>query len=92
MSNLAAIRSVAHIPNIATALPTPSPSGFIFDRHGKGFPTTIRDSASGKVLGLKGYGALSGEFAVRKGVDLSKPIYEQAAKIQKKRLSPRPPS
>ena len=77
---------------MATALQTPSPSGFIFDRNGNGFPTTIRDSASGKVLDLKGYGALSGEYAVRKGIDLSKPSYERVAKIQKKRLTPHPPS
>ena len=44
------------------------------------------------MLDLKGYGALSGEYAVRKGIDLSKPIAEQVVKIQKTTLIPHPPS
>ena len=40
---------------------------------------TIRDERSGRELPLKGYGALKGRFAVKPGVDLSKPIAAQAA-------------
>jgi hypothetical protein len=32
-----------------------------------------------------GYGSLKGQFVVRKGIDITKPIYEQALKIKKKR-------
>jgi hypothetical protein len=41
---------------------------------------TIRDEGTGKSLPLKGYGALRGKFVVRDGMNLSKPIAEQAAK------------
>jgi hypothetical protein len=34
-------------------------------------------------VGLKGYGSLK-EFTVRRGIDVSKPIYEQASKRAKK--------
>jgi hypothetical protein len=44
--------------------------------------TTIRNAGTGQVLGLKGYGALKGEFAVKKGIDLSKPIAAQAKSIK----------
>jgi hypothetical protein len=53
---------------------------FTVSANGKGSPATIRDSRSGRMLPLKGYGALKGEFEVRKGVNLSKPIAAQAAK------------
>ncbi len=39
---------------------------------------TIRDERSGRELPLKGYGALKGQFAVKPGVDLAKPIAAQA--------------
>jgi hypothetical protein len=48
--------------------------------NGKNSQSTIRDSGSGVVRDLKGYGALSGQYVVRKGVDLSKPIAAQASK------------
>lgn len=41
-----------------------------------GFPA-ITDKESGKTLPLKGYGALKGEYSVKKGIDLSKPIFAQ---------------
>jgi hypothetical protein len=34
--------------------------------------------------GPKGYGSLGGEFLVRKGINISKPIYEQAIRGEKK--------
>ena len=53
---------------------------FTVTSNGKGSPATIRDSKSGRALPLKGYGALKGEFKVRTGLNLSKPIAAQAAK------------
>lgn len=53
---------------------------FTVSANGKDSPTTIRDSKSGRMLPLKGYGALKGEFKVRKGVNLSKPIAAQTTK------------
>jgi hypothetical protein len=44
---------------------------------------TIRRKGTGTVLKLKGYGALKGEYVVKKGIDLSKPIAAQAAKTRK---------
>jgi hypothetical protein len=37
-------------------------------------------SANGRTYLLKGYGALKGQFEVRKGLDLTKPIAEQVKK------------
>jgi hypothetical protein len=51
--------------------------------------TTIRDEGTGKSLPLKGYGALRGKFVVRDGMNLSKPIAEQAAKSAKSSPSAR---
>ena len=45
---------------------------------------TIRDERSGRELPLKGYGALKGQFAVKPGLDLSKPIAEQAGRTPPK--------
>ena len=46
---------------------------------------TITDKKTGRTLLLKGYGAMKGEFAVRKGIDLTKPIAAQAAKLKSPR-------
>jgi len=43
--------------------------------------TCITDNETGKTLPLKGYGALKGVYVVRKGIDLSKPIFEQVSKL-----------
>jgi hypothetical protein len=40
----------------------------------------IVDKKTGKTLKLRGYGALKGEYVVRIGIDLTKPIYEQATR------------
>ncbi len=44
---------------------------------------TVRDARTGRVLPLKGYGALKGQYAVRRGIDLTKPISEQAARLER---------
>jgi hypothetical protein len=44
----------------------------------KGF--VIEDKRSGKVLKLKGYGIFKGQYAIKKGFDLTRPIAAQAAK------------
>jgi hypothetical protein len=45
----------------------------------------IQDKKTGKVLALKGYGALKDEYVVYKGIDLSEPIAAQAAAKTKSR-------
>ncbi|RZF65780.1 hypothetical protein EWE75_03735 [Sphingomonas populi] len=57
---------------------------FSIAANGKDSPSTIRDSQSGTVLALRGYGAMSGEYVVRDGIDLSKPIAAQAADVKPK--------
>lgn len=42
--------------------------------------TTVRDSKSGRLLTLRGSGALKGQLTLKKGVDLTKPIASQAMK------------
>lgn len=41
---------------------------------------TISEASTGKQLPLKGYGALKGEFEIRKGVDLTRPIAAQVTR------------
>ena len=42
---------------------------------------TVRNSRTGKLVTVKGAGALKGSgFAIRKGIDLTKPIAQQAWK------------
>lgn len=42
---------------------------------------TVRDPNSGRFLEIKGAGSLSGNaLPLRKGVDLTKPIYEQVSR------------
>ncbi len=42
--------------------------------------TTVRDSKTGRFLTVRGVGALKGHLALKKGVDLTKPIASQAMK------------
>ena len=42
--------------------------------------TTVRDSKSGRMLTLRGAGALKGQLTLKKSVDLTKPIASQAMK------------
>jgi len=47
------------------------------------FAAGVRGDTKLKTL-LKGYGSLKGEFVVRRGIDITKPIFEQADKSAKK--------
>jgi hypothetical protein len=49
-----------------------------------GSTTTIRDTETGETFVLKGYGALKGEYSVKKGIDLTKPIFAQTEKKKTK--------
>ncbi len=51
----------------------------------KGSKYVIRDTKSGRFFQLKGYGALKGQIAFRRDVDLTKPIAEQVTKINARR-------
>ncbi len=41
----------------------------------------IRDPQTGQMLEVRGYGALKDRLAMREGLDLTKPIYEQVAEL-----------
>ena len=45
----------------------------------------VRKSAPKPAMVPKGYGALRGQFVVRRGIDLTKPIYEQYLKVEQKK-------
>lgn len=51
--------------------------------YGEDFAAGFRGDTKLKDL-VKGYGSLRGEFIVRRGIDISKPIFEQASKNVKK--------
>jgi urocanate hydratase len=42
-----------------------------------GGKTTVRESKSGRIVLLKGYGAMQGKFPLATGIDLTKPIAAQ---------------
>jgi hypothetical protein len=42
--------------------------------------TTVRDPKSGRMLTVRGAGALKGRLTLGKGIDLTKPIAAQAPK------------
>ncbi len=46
--------------------------------------STVRDTETGETFVLKGYGALKGEYSVKKGIDLTKPIFAQTEKKKTK--------
>lgn len=41
---------------------------------------TVRNASTGRFVTVRGVGALKGTLALKQGVDLTKPIYPQAAK------------
>ena len=45
----------------------------------------VRDSKSGRYVTVRGVGALRGHLALKKGVDLTKPIASQALKGSSRR-------
>jgi hypothetical protein len=47
-----------------------------------GKPAILRDDRTGKVRVVHGYGAMKGKLALREGLDLTKPIYEQVLKLE----------
>lgn len=47
-----------------------------------GKPATFRDPETDKVLILRGYGTMKGKLHLRKGIDLTKPIFEQWLKLE----------
>lgn len=53
------------------------------ETYGKDFAPGIRGDAKLKDV-LKGYGSLRGEFGVRRGIDISKPIFEQTKRGTRK--------
>ena len=47
--------------------------------------TAVRDSKSGRMVTLRGAGALKGQLTLKKSIDLTKPIASQAIKSVKAR-------
>ena len=43
--------------------------------------TIVHDPKTGRVVEVHGYGALRGQFEIRPGIDLTKPIYEQVLRL-----------
>lgn len=52
--------------------------------------TTVRDSKTGRLLTVRGIGALKGHLTLNKGVDLTKPIASQAIKVREARKEKAP--
>lgn len=50
--------------------------------------TTVRDSKTGRIVTVRGAGALKGHLKLKKSVDLTKPIASQAMKGSKSRKTP----
>jgi hypothetical protein len=51
--------------------------------HATNTEKTVRDSKSGRIVTVRGVGALKGQLTLKKSVDLTKPIASQAAKGRK---------
>lgn len=47
-----------------------------------------RDAKTGRMIPA-GYGALKGQYLIRKGVDVTKPIYEQVGRRSRKKAEPK---
>lgn len=47
--------------------------------------TTVSDPKTGRILTVRGAGALKGRLTIKKGVDLTKPIASQAVKTYRSR-------
>lgn len=80
---LAAAPGIPYLFTMAKIGRNASSGRFVVSPNGNDTGATIRQNASGKTLPLKGYGALKGQFVVRKGMNLSKPIAAQAARKKK---------
>ncbi len=60
---------VAVVDGVGTAHKSPATPGRI-----------VRDSSTGRMVEVRGYGALKGQLSIAEGVDLTKPIYDQVKK------------
>ena len=60
----------------------PSSSRLVVLKPDKDGKTRIRNKKTGEVLVLHGYGSMEGKLELRKGIDLTKPIYEQVMKLE----------
>jgi hypothetical protein len=50
--------------------------------------TVARDAKTGRMIPA-GYGALKGQYVVRKGVDVTKPIFEQVCRGSRGKVVPK---
>ena len=50
--------------------------------------TVGRDAKTGRMLPA-GYGALKGQYVVRKGVDITKPIFDQVRRASRRKTAPK---
>lgn len=67
MAHLSSARTTKYIRGMAKAQPIST-------------ITTVRDPKTGRFLTVRGVGALKGHLALKKGVDLTKPIVSQVMK------------
>jgi hypothetical protein len=55
------------------------------NKHSPPSPRTVPDPKTGKLLTVRGFGALKGSLTVRKGIDLTKPIAAQVEKLDRRK-------
>jgi hypothetical protein len=55
------------------------------NKHSPPSPRTVPDPKTGKLLTVRGFGALKGSLTVRKGIDLTKPIATQVEKLDRRK-------
>ncbi len=48
----------------------------------------VRDSRTGRYVEVRGAGALKGTLTIKRGVDLTKPIFEQVSKGKGRAANP----
>ena len=73
-------------------LPNARPLYFPYSasKHTSTSVTVGRDAKTGRMLPA-GYGALKGQYVVRKGVDVTKPIFEQVRRASRRKIAPKKP-
>ena len=57
-------------------------------KHTSACVTVGRDAKPGRMIPA-GYGALKGEYVVREGVDVTKPIFEQVRRASRGKVAPK---
>ena len=74
------------------ALGRPSRNRYIIamttKKHTSTRASIARDAKTGRMLPA-GYGALKGQYVVRKGVDVTKPIFEQVRRVSGRETAPK---